>query len=119
MRRIQSDIIVGLMLIILLLSVIPVLAADNSMQSSGCAGIMLVSPINKPDQADKERGQTSNEYGSLSLHARAGMTGTETGDVKSEASHITVICRYYIEKGYPNVESFSVIPYDEGFDRNQ
>ncbi len=117
MKRIRSDIVVGLGLVILLLSVIPALAADEAIPGSVCGPMVSSSngadPSNRVDPADVERGETNNDYGSLSLHARAGMTGTETGDIKSGESRVNC------DPGLENRPSYErapevISPPDEG-----
>ncbi len=110
MRRTQYEIAVGLGLIILLLSVIPAHATDEAIPSSVCGP--AVSSTNQADPADVARGETNNDYGTLSLHARAGMTGIETGDIKSGEANVN--CEPDLEKGKPIDEDHSTaLPPDE------
>ncbi len=116
MKKTRSEIVAGLGLFIILLSVISAvasaLAAEEAATGSVC--VPAVSSINRADQADKDRGQTSNEYGTLSLHSRAGMTTSETGDVKSDESKAGVFCKQDLEKGQPSNEGSTMVPSNEG-----
>ncbi len=79
MSRMRFEVLVGLGLIIMLLSVSPAFSAGMAAQS----------PIDRafsqqPSAAQLERGQTNDEYGVLTLHGRAGMSDREKGNVAPE-----------------------------------
>ncbi len=82
--RTRFEVLVGLGLIIMLLSIIPAYAADIASPSATDRAV-----IQQPTQSQLERGQTNDEYGALALHARAGMSNNDEGYV-SAPSALTV-----------------------------
>ncbi len=84
MQRTRFEVIVGLGLIIFLLSVVPAFAAHKALPSSLDKAISQ-----QPTQAEKERGQTNDEYGTLTMVPRAGMSETMKGVVRPDSKVIS------------------------------